>query len=117
MAESQKANEVINEREDEALKDTGVLIYHVPTGNRCQIRAKVQKGSGRISVNGVPIFDLMEAGKIRKTDELIRVINRERLKNFDIDLDVGDALSTDIFSPTVLAYAFAEALTNLLGRL
>lgn len=119
MLEEQKIHEGKNEQEssDEALKDTGVLIYHIPTGIRNRIGAKVRRGNGRIYVNGIPINELMEIGRVSKIEELLRVITRERLKGLEIDLDVGDALSSDTFSPSVLAYALAEALTNLLGRL
>ncbi len=119
MAEAQNFSKTKSgqETESEVIKETGVLVYHTPTSARFAIKAKIQRGSGKISVNGVSIVDLMEKGRIRKIEELLRVMSRERLKAFDIDLDVGEALSNEAFSPPVLSYALAEALTNLLGRL
>jgi hypothetical protein len=59
----------------------------------------------------------MESGRIKRIEELMRVLNRERLKALDINLEVGDSQLPEVLSPPVLAYAIAEALTNLLGRL
>jgi hypothetical protein len=39
------------------------------------------------------------------------------LKALDIELEVGESNLPDVLSPPILAYAIAEALTNLLGRL
>ncbi len=77
----------------------------------------MRKGSGKVSVNGIPIDELMESGRIRRIEELVQVLKRERFKALDIDLRVGDSLPTETLSPPILAYAIAEALTNLLGRL
>jgi hypothetical protein len=99
------------------LQDTGVEIYHAPTGTHYTIKAKVKQGEGRVFVNGTPITELMESGRIKRIEELMRVLNRERLKALDINLEVGDSQLPEVLSPPVLAYAIAEALTNLLGRL
>ncbi|MCS7191732.1 MAG: hypothetical protein NZ937_01955 [Armatimonadetes bacterium] len=109
-------SESTQEPEGELIKDTDVLVYHIPTGIRFQIKAKVKKGSGKISINGVPIFELIERGKILKIEDLMKAMSRERLKRLDIDLNTGDA-STDALPPPILSYAFAKALTNLLGQL
>lgn len=101
----------------EGLKETGVVIYYSPTNSRYSIVAKVRQGNGRVSVNGVAIEELMENGHIKRIEELVRVLRRERLKVLDIDLRLGDSLPTETLSPCVIAYAIAEALTNLLGRL
>jgi hypothetical protein len=101
----------------ETLQDTGVEIYHAPTGTHYTIRAKVRQGEGRVFVNGTPVTELMESGRIKRIEELLRVLNRERLKALDIELEVGDSNLPDVLSPPILAYAIAEALTSLLGRL
>jgi len=111
------AEQSSNEEAAEQLKETGVVIYHSPTNSRYPITAKVRQGSGKVSVNGVPIEELMASGRVRRIEELLQVLRRERLKGLDIDLQVGDSLPTDTLSPSVIAYAIAEALTNLLGRL
>jgi hypothetical protein len=105
------------ETTSETLQDTGVEIYHAPTGTHYTIKAKVKQGEGRVFVNGTPITELMESGRIKRIEELMRVLNRERLKALDINLEVGDSQLPEVLSPPVLAYAIAEALTNLLGRL
>jgi hypothetical protein len=105
------------EATSETLQDTGVEIYHAPTGTHYTIKAKVKQGEGRVFVNGTPITELMESGRIKRIEELMRVLNRERLKALDINLEVGDSQLPEVLSPPVLAYAIAEALTNLLGRL
>jgi len=110
-------NESVQESEGEWVKETGVLVYHAATGLRCEIKAKVRQGDGKVFVNGLPISELMKEGKILRAEELMQVMSRERLKRLDIDLDVGDVISKDVLSPPVLTYALIEALTNLLGRL
>ncbi len=112
-----RAAQISNEATAEQLKETGVVIYHSPTNTRYLIMAKVSQGSGKVSVNGVPIDELMESGRVRRIEELLQVLKRERLKALDIDLRIGDSLPTETLSPSVIAYAIAEALTNLLGRL
>ncbi len=101
----------------EPLKDTGIMIYHLPTNTRCVVRAQVRQGTGRVFVSGIPLTELMERGSIHRFDELLRVLRRERLKRWDIDLDLSDPSWSEHLSPSVLAYALTEALTNLLGRL
>jgi hypothetical protein len=105
------------EATSETLQDTGVEIYHAPTGTHYTIKAKVKQGGGRVFVNGTPMTELIESGRIKRIEELLRVLNRERLKALDIELEVGESNLPDVLSPPVLAYAIAEALTNLLGRL
>ncbi len=106
-----------NETMAEQLKETGVMIYHSPTNSRYPIMAKVYQGSGRVSVNGISIDELIRSGHVRQIEELLQVLKRERLKALDIDLRMGDSLPTETLSPSIIAYAIAEALTNLLGRL
>lgn len=101
----------------EPLKDTGILIYHLPTNTRCVVRARVRRGTGRVSVSGTPLTELMARGSVRRFDELLRALRRERLKEWDIDLDLSDPSWSEHLSPSVLAYALTEALTNLLGQL
>jgi hypothetical protein len=98
-------------------QDTGVTIYHAPTGSHFQIRAKVQQGEGKVFVNGIPITELIESGRIKRLKELLQVLTRERLKAVNVELQVGDSQLPEVLSSPVLAYAIAEALTNLLGRL
>ncbi|MCX7642347.1 MAG: hypothetical protein N2116_00860 [Armatimonadetes bacterium] len=111
------ANESQNETTTEQLMETGVVIYHSPTNSRYPIMARVRQGTGKVSVNGVSIDELMKSGHVRRIEELVQVLKRERLKVLDVDLRMGDSLPTETLSPSVLAYAIAEALTNLLGRL
>lgn len=106
-----------NETAPEQVKETGVVIYHAPTDSRYSITAKVRQGSGKVSVNGIPIDELMKNGSVKRIEELVEVLKRERLKTLDIDLQISDSLPTETLSPPILAYAIAEALTNLLGRL
>ncbi|MFN4179368.1 MAG: 30S ribosomal protein S9 [Armatimonadota bacterium] len=106
-----------NEKETEQLKETGVVIYHSQTKSRYPVMAKVCQGSGKVSVNGTSIDELMREGQIKRIEELLQVLGRERFKALDIDIRIGDSSQTEILSPSVLAYAIAEALTNLLGRL
>jgi hypothetical protein len=119
MSDISKIHEELEPKEatSETLQDTGVEIYHAPTGTHYTIKAKVKQGEGRVFVNGTPITELMESGRIKRIEELMRVLNRERLKALDINLEVGDSQLPEVLSPPVLAYAIAEALTNLLGRL
>ncbi|MFA0782877.1 hypothetical protein [Fervidibacter sacchari] len=105
------------EATSETLQDTGVEIYHATTGTHYTIKAKVKQGEGKVFVNGMPVTELIESGRIKRIEELLRVLNRERLKALDIELEVGDLNLPDVLSPPILAYAIAEALTNLLGRL
>lgn len=111
------ADQNSNETMAEQLKETGVVIYHSPTNSRYPIKAKVCQGNGKVFVNGISIDELMRSGHIRRIEELLQVLKRERLKALDIDLRIGDLLLAENLSPSVLAYAIAEALTNLLGRL
>jgi len=101
----------------ESTQETGVTIYHAPTGSHYPIKARIKQGEGRVFVNGTPLNELMESGRIKRIEELLRVLDRERLKVLDINLEVGDSQLPEVLSPPVLAYAIAEALTNLLGRL
>lgn len=105
-----------SEIEIEQLKETGVVIYHSQTKSRYPVMAKVCQGDGKVSVNGISIDELMKEGHIRRIEGLLQVLGRERLKVLDIDIRIGDSLPTETLSPFVLAYAIAEALTNLLGR-
>lgn len=105
------------ETDTEQWKETGVVIFHSPTNSRYPIMARVCQGSGKVSVNGIPIDELMKEGRIKRIGELIQVLKRDRLKVLDIDLRIGDSLPDQTLSPSVIAYAVAEALTNLLGRL
>jgi len=107
----------LEEAASETLQDTGVEIYHAPTGAHYAIKARVNRGEGRVFVNGIPVTELMESGRIKRIEELLRVLNRERLKAWDINLEIGDSNLPEVLSPPILAYAVAEALTNLLGRL
>ncbi len=99
------------------LKDTGVLIYHLPNNARYRIRARVRKGTGQVFVNGTPLESLIESRRVSPFEELLRTLSRERLKSVDIDLEIDDPSWQEALKPTVLAYAITESLTNLLGRL
>ena len=98
-------------------QDTGVKIYHAPTGSHFKIRAKIQQGEGKVFINGVSIIELIESRRIKRLKELLQVLTRERLKTVDVELQVGDSQLPEVLSSPVLAYAIAESLTNLLGRL
>jgi hypothetical protein len=119
MSEVSKIHERQEPEEEtsETLQDTGMEIYHAPTGTHYTIKARVKRGEGRVFVNGTPVTELMESGRIKRIEELLRVLNRERLKVLDINLEVGNSQLPEVLSPPVLAYVIAEALTNLLGRL
>jgi len=98
-------------------QDTGVTIYHAPTGSHFRIRAKIQQGEGKVFINGIPITELIENKRIKRLKELLQVLTRERLKAVDVELQVGDSQLPEFLSSPVLTYAITEALTNLLGRL
>lgn len=120
MAEvSQNRN--LERTEAESLQDTGVKIYHVSKDEHYLISAKVRQGNGQVFVNGIPLVELVESGQVRRIEELMQVLKRERLKTWDIHLEIGGLAEgtapTELLPPPVLAYAIAEALTNLLGRL
>lgn len=114
-------NQNLERTEAESLKDTGVKIYHVSKDEHYPIRAKVRQGSGQVFVNGIPLVELIESGQVRRIEELMQVLKRERLKAWDIHLEIGELTEgtapTELLPTPVLAYAIAEALTNLLGRL
>ncbi|MGQ9462131.1 MAG: hypothetical protein ACUVTP_06050 [Candidatus Fervidibacter sp.] len=116
-----RENRNLERTEVEPLQDTGVKIYHVSRGEHYPIRAKVRQGNGQVFVNGILLVELVESGQVRQIEELMQVLKRERLKTLDIHLEIGGlaegAAPTELLSPPVLAYAIAEALTNLLGRL
>lgn len=112
-----RENQNSERTESEELRETGIEIYHVPTGSHFSVRAKVRQGEGKVFVNGTPIDELMESGRIKRIEELLEVLSRERLKSVDIELIVGDSQLPEVISPPILTYAIAEAIANLLGRL
>ncbi|MFN3422822.1 MAG: hypothetical protein ACK40X_14005, partial [Armatimonadota bacterium] len=85
-----------SETETEQLEETGVVIYHSQTKSRYSVMAKVCQGNGKVSVNGTTIDEMMREGRIRRTEELLKVLSRERLKALDIDIRIGDSLPTEI---------------------
>jgi len=44
----------LEEAASETLQDTGVEIYHAPTGAHYAIKARVKRGEGKVFVNGIP---------------------------------------------------------------
>ncbi|MFA0754052.1 MAG: hypothetical protein IMHGJWDQ_001835 [Candidatus Fervidibacter sp.] len=101
----------------EPLRDTNVVIYHAPTKAHFHIRARIRKGSGQVFLNGTPLTELLENGRLRPFDELLNTLQRERLQSVDVYLEIDNPAWSETLQPPVLTYAVTKALTNLLGHL
>lgn len=98
-------------------QDTGIRVCHVESKTRYTITARLRQGDGLISVDGEPITVLIDQNVVARFAELMRTLQRERLRHWHIDLRFSDPSWRERLAPEVVAYALNEALTNLLARL
>ncbi|MFA4045251.1 MAG: hypothetical protein HZRFUVUK_002061 [Candidatus Fervidibacterota bacterium] len=95
----------------------GVILYHRATESRYEITCTICPGSRNITVDGVPIEELIERNYIAPISPLIEHMRSERIAGYDLDIRVGNLEWCQKIDPLVIAYALSQALINIISSL
>lgn len=95
----------------------GIIIYHKLTGTRYDLTCTIKQGNRQITIDGVPIEELIERNCIAPIAPLLERMRSERLSSYDVDITVGGLEWSQHINPLVMGYALRQALDNILSRL
>jgi len=95
----------------------GVILYHRATESRYEITCTISPGNRNITVDGVPIDELIERNYIAPISPLIEHMRSERIAGYDLDIRVGNLEWCQKIDPLVIAYALSQALINIISSL
>lgn len=95
----------------------GVIVYHKPSGTRCELSSTIRPGARQITVDGMPLDELIERGHVAPVKKFYELLESERLAEYDIDFDMGNSEWRQRVDAKIVGYALAQALANVLGRL
>ncbi|MCS7252897.1 MAG: hypothetical protein RMK18_05110 [Armatimonadota bacterium] len=95
----------------------GIVIYHRLTGTRYDLICTIRHGSRRITIDGVPIEELIERNYIAPIASLLERMRSERLSLYDVDITIGGLEWSQHINPFVMGYALSDALANILSSL
>lgn len=95
----------------------GIIVYHKLTGTRYDLTCTIKQGNRQITIDGVPIEELIERNCIAPIAPLLERMRSERLSSYDVDIAIGGLEWSQHINPLVMGYALWQALDNILSRL
>ncbi|MFA4029017.1 MAG: hypothetical protein GDYSWBUE_001599 [Candidatus Fervidibacterota bacterium] len=95
----------------------GIVIYRKLTGTRYDLTCTMRRGSRKVTIDGVPIEELIERNYIAPIAPLLERMRSERLSSYEVDINIGGLEWNQDINPLIMGYALWQALDNILSKL